>query len=81
MNYASQFVTKWRDGQSHDATRATHVVNYDQMNHAYALTEFDNLDDFLFWVAMNWEIDRDPQNENETPEKYLDRVGIIIKNN
>lgn len=68
----------WRDGEMPKISGATYIVNYDQRNRAYYVQK-DEYEDFIEWVAQNWEIDRDPREDDEEAGDYLDRIGVSIR--
>jgi len=69
---------KWRDGEMPKISGATYIVNYDQTNQAYHIKKSD-YDDFIEWVASNWETDYTQRDENEDASDYLDRLGCSVR--
>lgn len=85
--FSCDFVATWKDGQMPRAAAGNVVVNYDQTNHAYEIDD-DDMDDFIEWVADNWQSDYDPREfvtvgsddmVAESAQEYLDRRGISIR--
>ena len=68
----------WRDGELPKISGATYVVNYDQRNRAYHIQK-DEYDEFIEWVAQNWEIDRTPREDNEDAGDYLERIDVLVR--
>lgn len=77
-DFAIFFEGSWRDGQPAADTHATYVVWYDQKHTAYRVARRD-YDDFIEWVAVQWETSdlRDVEND-ETASDYLDRIGVQV---
>ena len=69
-DFALNHEGKWRDGEASKISGATYVVSYDQTNQAYHIDKSD-YDDFVEWVAVNWETDYKPRDEDEEAEDYL----------
>ena len=76
-DFALYFEGKWRDGQLPKIKGATYIVSYDQTNTAYHI-EKDKYDDFIEWVAVQWETG-DLRGEEEEAADYLDRIGCVVK--
>lgn len=68
----------WKDGQIPKINGATYIVSYDQTNNAYHI-EKDEYDDFIEWVAIRWERDCEPRDDDEEASGYLDRIGCSVR--
>jgi hypothetical protein len=68
----------WRDGEAPKLSGATYVVHHDQRSRAYHIERFQ-FAEFLDWVAIQWEIDRDPRGDDEPAQDYLDRIGVTVR--
>lgn len=81
-NFATRFEGKWKDGQL-PKTEGNVVVSYDQSNYSYTVKPSE-MNDFVEWVAQNWECDTCPRDFNEhgyfeSAADYLDRADITIR--
>ena len=77
-DFALNHEGKWRDGEAPKISGATYVVSYDQTNHAYHIKKSD-YDQFVEWVAENWETDSDPRDDYEDASDYLDRISCSVR--
>ena len=77
-DFALNHEGKWRDGEASKISGATYVVSYDQTNQAYHIDKSD-YDDFVEWVAVTWETDYNPRDEDEEAEDYLERIDCSIR--
>lgn len=77
-DFALNHEGQWRDGEMPKITAATYIVNYDQKNTAYHIQKSD-YEDFIEWVAVTWETDYKPREDDEEASEYLDRIGASVR--
>ena len=83
MNDFVYYVTKWKEGQYPNwdypvsEFEVLRAVYHDQTTHLYRV-EKDELDNFEDWVAMTWDSETEPQEDEETNADFLDRMDIQI---
>lgn len=76
-DFSLHHVGSWKAGEAPTIKTATYVVAYDQKSDAYQIESTD-FDSFVEWVASIWPGDNDVQEETETTESFLDRIGVSI---
>ena len=68
----------WRAGEMPKVSGATYVVAYDTRYRAYHIQK-DEYEEFIEWVAQNWEIDRAPREDGEEAGDYLERIDVSVR--
>tara|TARA_R110002020_G_scaffold11371_1_gene42875 strand:+ start:2623 stop:2910 length:288 start_codon:yes stop_codon:yes gene_type:complete len=83
IDYSTDYVAQWKVGQSPEwdyptsSEETLRAVLHDQTYMLYSIFK-DDVANFTEWVALQWQKDNDPLNDDDSAEDYLDRIDVRI---
>jgi len=82
-DFSTDYVAQWKAGQSPEwdypvsSEETLRAVLHDQTYMLYSIFK-DDVAGFAEWVALQWQEDNDPLNDEDSAEDYLDRIDVRI---